>query len=232
MTKEFLEMTSEKVILSHIHEGLVDLHIKIHYRPDMQQEDYPDFIQLKTDLEKWSADYNWSPVEGEPPIYRETMVKDISRRILMDYPTINVAEYSVIVHPNAHYTYPHSIKSVATRSEKSEQAIETKESLSLSIKSYGIDHQGPQVIDLQTTIHFEPDLRSSEQPSFKAIYDMLFELMENYPVESDYWETLIKSMSADVLGKYSQLKAIEMSLRVYPTYALPYFHTIYCRSEQ
>jgi hypothetical protein len=229
---EFLEMMSERVPVKYGHGDLVDLHIKIHYRPEMSQKDYPDFIQLKADLEKWTAEYDWTPIEGERAVYWETMVKDLSIEVIKNYPNINVAEFSVLVYPNAHYPYPHTLKSVATRPDTKAGEITAIESIMLPITSYGIEHQGPQVIDLKTEITYNKDLGIREYPPFEEIYAMLFKLMEDYPVESDYWETLVKSMSADILEAYPQISGVDMDLRVYPMKTLPYFHNIHCSTER
>lgn len=229
---EYLEMKSERVPIHYGHGDLVDLHIKIHYRPEMTQKDYPDFIQLKADLEKWTADYDWTPIEGEPAVYWETMVKEISIEVIKNYPTINIAEFSVLVYPNARYPYPHTVKSVATRPETTDGDITVVESISLPITSYGIEHQGPQVIDLNTELTYNQNLGIREYPPFEDIYAMLFKLMEEYPIESDYWETLVKSMSADILKAYPQVSSIDMDLLVYPMKTLPYFHNIHCSTSR
>lgn len=232
VVSESLRMAEVRVPVLFGQGDLIDLNIEISYREDMKQSDYPDFIALKSDLRKWTDSYDWQPKKDERAVYWETMVKDLSIRVIENYPTINVAALSVKVYPNAAYPYPHTLTSVATRPEEDGAPIMAKESIALPITSYGIDHQGPQVIDLYTTLHYNQDLGIREYPPFEEVYAMLFKLMEDYPIESDYWETLIKSMSADILTAYPQFRAIEMDMRVYPTFELSYFHDVYCKTKR
>lgn len=196
----------------------------------MTQKDYPDFIQLKADLIEWAKGYNWEPVSGEPAVYWESMVKDLSILVIENYPNINRAEIGVEVYPKPQYPYPHTVTAEAHRPLEEGSPITVKESITLPIVSYGIEHQGPQVIDLETTLHYQTDLGIRDYPPFEEVYAMLFQLMEDYPVETDYWETLVKSMSEDILKKYPQYRGVEMDMRVYPTSTLAYFHDVYCKT--
>jgi hypothetical protein len=227
---ESLRMTETLVPVKYGSGDLVDISIEISYREEMQQSDYPDFILLRSDLRKWLDTYNMVPIEGEPAVFWETVVKDLSIRVIENYPTINTAALSFEVYPNAHYPYPHTVTSVAMRPEDAEDPITVKESITLPISMYAIEHQGPQVIDLSTKLDYNENLGIREYPASEEIYAMLFKLMEDYPVESDYWETLVKSMSADILEAFPQLSAIEMDMRVYPTSTVDYFHDVYCRT--
>jgi hypothetical protein len=225
-------MTETRVPVAHGdgHGDLIDISIEISYREEMKQADYPDFIQLRSDLRKWTDTYQWKPVEDERAVCWETMVKGLSIWVIENYPTINMAALSIEVYPNAHYPYPQTITSVAMRPTNEGAPLTVKESITLPISMYAIEHQGPQVIDLNTELYYNENLGRHEYPPFEEIYAMLFKSMENYPVESDYWETLIKSMSADILETFPQLRAIDMDLRVYPTSTVDYFHDVHCRT--
>jgi len=227
---ESLKMTEARVPVTYGHGDLIDISIEISYRKEMKQADYPDFIQLRSDLRKWTNTYKWVPIEDEPAVYWETVVKDLSIRVIKNYPTINSAALSFEVYPNAHYPYPHTVTSAAVRPKDADAPITVKESITLPISMYAIEHQGPQVIDLSTKLYYNESLGIREYPPFEEIYAMLFKLMEDYPIESDYWETLIKSISADILEAFPQLSAIDMDMRVYPTSTVDYFHDVHCRT--
>lgn len=97
---------------------------------------------------------------------------------------------------------------------------------------YAIEHQGPNVFDLKVTFHYIDNLGTRDYPDFEAPYAQLFMLMEDYPVESDYWETMIKKISAQLLENYPEYAGIDMHMNVYPTASVDYYHQVNCRTER
>ncbi|MEM0955110.1 MAG: hypothetical protein AAGI24_13290 [Pseudomonadota bacterium] len=230
VVSESLQMTEAQVPITRDDEYLVDLSIDISYLDEMTQSDYPDFIQLKKDLRTWADGYNWTPAEGEPMVGWETMVSDLSIEVIDNYPTIKFVALSASVYPSAGQPHALIYKSLALRPREASDAVNTQLSVVLPIVSYGIEQQGPNVIDLTTELQFAQ--AAGDYPPPSEVYAMLFELMENYPNETDFWETQLKAMSKDLLNTYSQLDAIDMTMRVYPTATVAYFHRIHCRTER
>ncbi|MEE4660370.1 MAG: hypothetical protein V2J89_07870 [Halieaceae bacterium] len=230
VVSESLQMTEARVPVERIGSELVDVSVDISYRKNMTQADYPDFIQLKQDLRTWTDGFEWTPEEGKSPRGWEALASALSTGVLANYPTINFVALTVSVYPNARHPYARSYKSLALRPATDANAPQTDLSVTLPIESHGIDHQGPNVIDLTTELHYADG--ATDYPAVQDVYGLLFEMMEAYPVESDYWETLMKSMSADLLETYPQFDAIDMTMLVYPTESVSYFHRIHCRTER
>ncbi len=232
VVSESLQMTEVRVPVTRMHQELVDVAIEIGYRENMTQADYPDFIALKQDLRTWTKQYDWKPMKGKPMASWESLAEYLSIQVIDNYPTINSAALSVIVHPNASHPFNHAFKSTALRAGKSDEPVKTHLSIVLPIDSHGIDHQGPNVIDLSTELHYSDEADAAAYPSFADIYALIHNLMKGYPVESDYWETLVKSMSKDLMKTYPQFDAVKMDMRVYPTATVAYFHNIHCLTER
>ena len=232
VVSESLQMTEARVPVTRGDNHLIDLSIDISYLDEMTQSDYPDFIQLKKDLRTWADSYNWTPGDGEPMVGWETMVSDISIRVIDNYPTIKFVALSASVYPSADQPHRLTYKSLALRPRNADAPVKTQLSVVLPIQSYGIEQQGPNVIDLTTELHFAQGSNPEDRPSPNDAYSLIFELLENYPTETDFWETQLKSMSRDLLSTYSQVDAVDMNLRVYPTATVAYFHRIHCRTER
>lgn len=228
VTAESLEMSIDRIAVHNGAGNLIDLQVRIEYREGMQQQDYPDFIVLRSDLQNWIASYNWEPIPGEPPVYWETMMKDLSTRVLQSYPTIRNCTLSINVYPKSNYNFLFEIFSTAKRSDEGEAAISTNESLAISLRSYGLDFQGPQVIDLTTTLHYKQGLGIRDYPTLRLIQERIISGVENYPVKTDYWETMIKAVSSDILEEFSAYAAVDIHLNVYPTSSVAYFHQVNC----
>ena len=231
VSDESLEMTIERIPITHGTGDLIDLEVIISYRANMEQKDYPDFIQLRSDLVEWTTHFNWIPEDETAPLYWESMVKDASELVLENYPNIETVLLNTSVHPNFKLKYPHIISCEITRATGTTPS-KIIESVSFPIKTYSIEHQGPQVIDLLATFEYVEGLGAREYPDFEAVYTQLFELLEDYPVESDYWETMIKAVSRNLLDSYPTVGAIDMRMNVYPTASVDYFHKVNCRTER
>ncbi len=226
VVSESLGMKIERVAVPIRGGDLVDIDVAIFYRTNMQQEDYPDFIELEKDIRQWVADYEEKPEEKSAYIYWEVLGKYLVSSVLENYPTINKVGLGLEVYPTASLTYPHFVNTTMTRLADPKQGYTTVETISLPIERYGIDHQGPNVIDLLTTLTYKPGIRDSEYPDFDPVYKDLFRMMETYPFESHYWETMIKAMSAEILSKYPAFSEVKMEMNVYPTSSLTYPHRV------
>lgn len=208
VVSESLQMTEARVPVSRMGSELVDVAIDISYRKDMTQADYPDFIQLKKDLRDWTEAFDWTPERGEPMLAWEDLASHLSGSVIESYPTINFLALDVFVHPNARQPYRHGYTSSTLRPRNAGDAVQTDVSVTLPIESHGIDHQGPNVIDLTTELHYASGAGARVYPAPDEMYALIFKLMAEYPVETDFWETLLKSMSQDLLKTYPQFDAV------------------------
>lgn len=228
---ESLEMVIERLPIEYGTGDLIDLGVMISYRDNMKQKDYPDFIKLRGDLSDWSTSYNWIPEGGTVAVYWETMVKELCLRVLADYPNIEKVQLDAVVHPNVALNYSHIVTCKLIRSPTGE-AHKAKESVAIPITRYAIEHQGPNVFDLKVRFHYIDNLGTRDYPDFEATYAQLLTLMEGYPVESDYWETMIKKISAQLLDDYPEYATIDMQMNVYPTASVDYYHQVNCSATR
>jgi len=223
---ESLGMKLERVAVPVRGGDLLDIDVVIFYRAKMRQADYPDFIELEKDIRKWVAGYQKSREQKGGYVYWEMLTKYLAESVLENYTTINRIDLEATVYPTAATSYTHFVNTTVMRHSNPEQGYTIVESISLPIERYGIEQQGPNVIDLLTTLTYKPGINSSEYPDFDPVYKDLFSMMENYPIETDYWETMIKAMSAELLAKYSAFSEVTMDMNVYPTASLTYPHRV------
>lgn len=226
VVSESLGMKIERVAAPIRGGDLIDIDVTTFYQANMRQEDYPDFIELEKNIRQWVADYDKKPKEKSAYVYWEVLGKHLVKSVLESYPTINKVGLGLEVYPTAALTYPHFVNTTMARLADSKQGYTTVETISLPIERYGIEQQGPNVIDLLTTLTYKPGIRNSEYPDFDPVYKDLFRMMETYPVESHYWETMIKAMSAEILAKYPAFSEVKMEMNVYPTSSLTYPHRV------
>ena len=109
---------------------------------------------------------------------------------------------------------------------QSEDFVVTSEVLEMTIERLGIDHQGPQVIDLHIAATFRDGMVQADYPDFRILYDDLHEWMEAYPNETDFWETLTKYLPTEVLKNYPTIEEVTLSIVVYPERSITYPHTV------
>jgi hypothetical protein len=57
-----------------------------------------------------------------------------------------------------------------------------------------VDHQGPQVIDLEVELVYRPDTGPKEYPDFEVIYRELGTWIKGYSNETDHWEVFNKAL--------------------------------------
>ncbi len=106
---EVLEMSIERIGVDYQGPQVIDLNVSVTFRPGMVQADYPDFEVLYRDLLRWIEAY---PTKTD---YWETLNKALCAQVLENYPTIAIATLEIVVYPTRTLTYPHTVRTTATR---------------------------------------------------------------------------------------------------------------------
>lgn len=218
-------MTSESVPILKGATSLVDIITHIRYREKMEQADYPDFIEMKAAIEAKAIEFANSKKESGAYWSWESLPPILCKLILHKYPTVNHAEITLEIAPN--HIIPFS-PSVSTEAVRQGEGIEEEHSVTIPIDVFGIEHQGPNVIDLITTLTVSENSSMDCPPRFSAIRSHLIKTMNEYPVETDYWETMIKVISKELLATFTSYDRVEMLLNVHPTATLTYPHEVTC----
>ncbi|MEM1222991.1 MAG: hypothetical protein AAGH40_09530 [Verrucomicrobiota bacterium] len=218
-------MTSEKIPIQKGMTSLVDIVTNISYRDNMVQADYPDFIEMKALLEETAKAFGREKRKVDELWSWQSLPPALCKVVLDTYPNVTEVSIALVIAPNYKMPFSPTVACEMIREGKEFPAINSVE---IPIEVFGIEHQGPNVIDLVTTLFAKNGASTEELPRFKTIRDRLITGMEEYPIESDYWETLIKALSADLLSNYPSFDRIEMFLNVHPTSTLTYPHEVTC----
>ncbi len=107
-------------------------------------------------------------------------------------------------------------------------AYEVEESLAFEIQKFPVDHQGPQVIDVEAELVYKATIGEKDYPDFEEVREQFMSWMTNYPNETDYWEIFIKKLGLMILEAYPTVAAVTIEIKVYPTYSIQYAHTSRC----
>lgn len=225
VVEETLSMTSEQIPIQKGMTSLVDIVTDISYRENMEQSDYPDFIEMKAVLEETAMEFGKAKKNAGVPWSWQSLPPVLCNVVLDKFPNVTEVSIALVIAPN--YKMPFS-PTVASEMIREEKKFPVVNSVKIPIEVFGIEHQGPNVIDLVTTLFLKDGASTEELPRFNTIRDRLITGMEEYPIESDYWETLIKALSADLLSNYPSFDRIEMFLNVHPTSTLTYPHEVTC----
>jgi len=229
VTRETLTLTAEGITSPARPGELATLDVAVTYRSAMTQEDYPDFIALEQDLRRWIAAAQPAAATAADTAVRRpwaALLDEAASRALADYEPIEAIRLTVRPHPSAARPAPGEVLLTATR-EAPAQAAQR-----ILIHRHGLEHQGPNVIDLLTTVHYRPGADVAEAPEGNALRQALIAMMADYPRETDYWETLIKALGTAVLDRHALFESVELTLKVYPTASLTYPHEVSARLER
>lgn len=223
---EALEMGIDGLTLHAPGPVAADLDIAIGYRDGMTQDDYPDFIALRKALGERAGDPNW-PRRGDgtdPNLSRLAVA--LAAQTLADTP--NVARAAVTLHakPAPERPWPFTVRAVAERATPDASAL----SLTVPLRRFGLMQQGPNVVDLTTTVALTGAGDAPPLPEPAALRETLVRMLVEYPNEDHYWETMLKAMQRALVAEYPGLSGIDMVLRVYPTATVDYFHTVTART--
>ena len=104
-------------------------------------------------------------------------------------------------------------------------AVETLEFVMAKVP---VDHQGPQVIDLEVALVYAAGIGPKEYPDFEVIYRELGVWMKDYPNETDYWEVFNKALGQKLLAAYPMVTEVTLAIVVHPTFGIQYSHTSRC----
>lgn len=104
----------------------------------------------------------------------------------------------------------------------------TDETMTLVLEKYAIEHQGPQVIDLVVTLHFETGIANEAYPEVTAVYRRIEKLIKEYPNETDWCEIFNKGIAASLLASYPMAEFVSIDLSMHPTFASPYPNRYRC----
>ena len=102
------------------------------------------------------------------------------------------------------------------------------ESLVFEIQKFPVDHQGPQVIDVEAELVYVKDITDKAYPDFEEVRRVLIQWMTDYPNETDYWEIFNKQLCRKLLKTYPMVAAVTLEMKVYPTFGIQYSHTSRC----
>ena len=106
------------------------------------------------------------------------------------------------------------------------------ESFALEIVGLPLEHQGPQVIDLNFRMTYVEGIAQKDIPDFEVIHREIKEFLTTYPNEKDYIEVVNKKLCLDVLKRYPVLGAVSVDIRIYPTMTVPYVQTSHCTASR
>ncbi|MEM1433487.1 MAG: cupin domain-containing protein [Pseudomonadota bacterium] len=229
VTQETLGLTVERLTTPARPGELAELAVEIVYRAGMAQEDYPDFIALEQDLRRWLAAASPMSEEGRGMVAApwDGLLTDLARRVLTSYPPVAAITLTVTPYPSALRPQTDKRAVIASRDGPAPRL-----SLQVALRRYGLVHQGPNVIDLVTTVHYGEGLDSGQLPDGEALQQELIDRLDSHPNETDYWETLIKALGASLLERHRAVDAVELQLTVYPTATLTYPHEVSVRLGQ
>jgi len=226
VVQESLALTAERLTSPARPGELADLVVDIGYRPAMTQADYPDFIALEADLRRWLAHAAPAAEAAAPPRPWTRLLGELADRVLSGYAPIDRVTLTVQPYPSPAQPSPGEVMVTA------ERGAAPRTALRVAIRRHGLDHQGPNVIDLLATARFATAADAARGPGTKALRQELIDLMAAYPTETDYWETLIKALGSTVLERHRSLDRIELRLTVHPTASLTYPHQVSARVER
>lgn len=102
------------------------------------------------------------------------------------------------------------------------------ESITVGLNTYPIDHQGPQVIDVDVVLHFARGIADPDYPEVTEIKGRLEKLLVGYPNETDWWEIFVKRVSASLLAAYPMVERVSFTVNLHPTRDITYRNRYHC----
>ena len=102
------------------------------------------------------------------------------------------------------------------------------ESITIGLNTYPIDHQGPQVIDLEVVLQFVPGIADKDYPEVTEIKGRIEKLLVGYPNETDWWEIFNKRVAAALLAAYPMAERVSFTVNLHPTRDIPYRNRYHC----
>lgn len=115
--------------------------------------------------------------------------------------------------------------SIAAEAVTGGRFVVKQDALEFTLEKHPLQHQGPQVVDLEVRLDYRPGIGAKEYPDFEEIYRRLVEWMKDYPNETDYWEPFNRALASKILETYPAIAGATLSLRVHPTFGIQYPHT-------
>jgi len=150
------------------------------------------------------------PKISSPPT---THPNRVSRIVPAGYATVIAAIVGILLLP---------LWSASSRPPKAVEA------LSFEVSKFPVQHQGPQVIDLQVRLGYVSGIEPKQYPDFEVLYREIIAFMNAYPNETDYWEVFNKAICMDLLNRHAVVSSVDIDLRVHPTFGIQYSHTSHC----
>ncbi len=223
VVEETLSMIVEQVSAPAAARALADLDVTITYRSGMQQADYPDFIALENDLRRWIAAPADAAQKDEarlPPGW-PAAPGELCRQVLASYATIDALTLTARPYPTTQQPFAPAYSATLHRG-----AAAPERAMSVQVLRLGLDQQGPNVIDAALTASYADGIDPATAPAAAALRTALREQLINYPEKSHYWETMARTVSANLLEAYAVFASATLQLKIYPTATLTYPHEV------
>ena len=90
------------------------------------------------------------------------------------------------------------------------------------INNYPIEHQGVNTLALHVDYQAKKSAAPSEKTENSRIYQLLNQLIINYPHETDFWEVLNCYLTKNLLARVPNLLSVTLTLAVHPNSVFPY----------
>lgn len=222
-----LTMTVAGVEVGSRASDLADLDLEFSYRPGMTQDDYPDFIRLRSEVLEWLA--RAPAATGTATPY--AAAGHAAARTLGAYPDIARAVVGLHLYPRIGAPHRDRVLAIAERVGP-DGAVALRWALTVATTRLALAHQGPQVVDLDTTFRFGPDTPASALPALDTLHAAVTTALSGYPDPTHYWETMMKAVQHSWLARFGSAASVDTALDVYPTADVPYFHTIRTRTTR
>jgi ABC-type nitrate/sulfonate/bicarbonate transport system substrate-binding protein len=101
----------------------------------------------------------------------------------------------------------------------------TQDALTFAIEKLPLEHQGPQVLDVQVRLDYMPGIGPKDYPDFEGVHRALIDWMKTYPNETDYWEPFNRTLALKLLAAYPTVAAVTLELKVHLTFGIQYAHS-------
>ena len=95
-------------------------------------------------------------------------------------------------------------------------SLSPRTNVALDLKSYTIDHQGLNTLNIKVGYGLRPGIAPTEYPNIIPLSRNIDNFLINYPNETDFWEIVNKNLTQKVLDENPAMSDVTIQLEVLP----------------